>query len=235
MSSSIFSNFKYEQETNSKRRVSDRTNINKSVAYLGRSFTEHQVQQYLRENNIKYTTDTDCKKAVEHLIRGGICGFFSGRSEHGPRALGSRTILADPRVKSNWEKTNIVKKREKWRPFAPIVLEDKVDEYFFACPYDSPFMLFNGLVKSNRIPSVTHVDNSSRIQTVSNETGKIYELLTIFFEETNCPVLLNTSFNGPGQPIVDSIDDAVSTFNRLGLTGLWIEGFFLEKGAKSLD
>ena len=219
----------YYHVLNSKRKVNNCRNNKKSMAYLGSSFHKHEVEEYLKDNNLKYDVDTDYMKAVKHLMSGGICGFFSGRSEHGPRALGSRTILADPRVKSNWEKTNEIKRREKWRPFAPIILENKVDEYFFSCPHDSPFMLFNGVVKSNQIPAVTHVDNSARVQTVSEETGKIHGLLNLFYHKTSCPILLNTSFNGPGEPIVDSIDNAVKAFKRLGLTALWIEGFWLEK------
>ena len=138
-----------------------------------------------------------------------VIAWFEGGSEAGPRALGHRSILADVRPSENWLRVNKVKGREPWRPFAPIVLAEKAGDWFDGCPTPSPYMLFTAQVKGNRLPSITHVDGSSRIQTVDESCGGIRGILEAFDRATGVPVLMNTSFNGPGEPIVETPSQAI--------------------------
>jgi len=152
-----------------------------------------------------------------------IVAIFFENSEIGPRALGHRSILANPKFKDNWLRVNKIKNREHWRPFAPIVLDDKVKEWFSHCPKNSPFMLFTAKVlKPKIIPAVSHVDASARIQTVNKSVKPIYQILKEFYKITDIPVLLNTSFNGPGEPIVEKIEEAISFFNKTEIDYLMI-------------
>ncbi|MGE3316093.1 MAG: carbamoyltransferase C-terminal domain-containing protein [Planctomycetaceae bacterium] len=153
--------------------------------------------------------ENPAKEAAAALASNEVIGWFEGRSELGPRALGHRSILANPTFAENWERVNQIKRRERWRPFAPIVLEEAAAEWFDEVPIPSPYMLFNARVLRPQIPAVTHVDGSARIQTVSPADGAIYELVREFGRLTGVPVLLNTSFNGPGEPIVETPDDAL--------------------------
>src|SRR5207253_11218743 len=146
------------------------------------------------------------------LLRGVVVAWLYGRMEFGPRALGGRSILADPRRPEMRDRINmLVKQREAFRPFAPAVLETVAHEHF-ALDHPSPFMLETCQVISPiPLPAVTHVDGSARIQTVSAATNKRFaELLAHFYERSGCPILLNTSFNLRGEPIVCSVMDAIS-------------------------
>ena len=136
--------------------------------------------------------------AAKDLANNQIIAWFEGKSEIGPRALGNRSILANPLIKDNWRRTNEIKTREHWRPFAPAVLEEKNDEWFEGAPSISPFMLFTAQVKSKSLPAVTHVDGSARVQTVGERCGGIRKVLESLDHRTGVPVVLNTSFNGPG-------------------------------------
>ncbi|HKP73444.1 MAG TPA: carbamoyltransferase C-terminal domain-containing protein [Pyrinomonadaceae bacterium] len=163
-------------------------------------------------------------EAVERLCRGEIIGWFDGRSELGPRALGQRSIICDPRRPDAKEVLNLrVKKREAFRPFAPVVLREEVENWFElrGAPPDSPFMLrvcdFRE-DKAGRVPAVVHVDGTGRLQTVTREAnGRFYELVKRFYEATGVPVLLNTSFNVMGEPIVETPENAVACFLNSGL------------------
>ena len=140
-------------------------------------------------------------------------------TEWGPRALGSRSILADPRNEQNWKRVNVkIKFRESFRPFAPAVLAEKASDWF-DIDRESPYMLLVCQVKEGRdIPAVTHVDGSARLQTVAREAHpEFYDLIAAFDRRTDCPVLINTSFNVRGEPIVMSPDDAYLCFMRTNM------------------
>ena len=152
--------------------------------------------------------------AAERLAEGKVVGWFEGRSEVGPRALGHRSVLADPRHAEVWERVNQIKGRELWRPLAPSVLADEAENWFDGPSLPSPFMLFTADVRSHSIPAITHVDNTARVQTVDYHCGKYYNLLRAFNDLTGCPVLLNTSMNGPGEPIVECPDEAIELLKK---------------------
>lgn len=176
----------------------------------------------------KYTlklTDKETKRKVtkeeivDLIIDGNIVALYSGRAESGPRALGNRSILFDPRIKNGKDIVNTVKKREEFRPFAGSILEEKVHEWFNMGNIDkSPFMMYAVKVKEDKkelIPSIVHVDGTCRIQTVSKKQNKNFrELIEIFYEKTGVPILFNTSFNLAGDPLVDSVDDALETLRN---------------------
>ena len=157
--------------------------------------------------------------------------------EFGPQALGNRSILADARNPENKDKVNLkIKFRESFRPFAPTVLQDKCSEYFeLNCP--SPYMLLVAQVKEDKriIPSVTHVDGSARIQTVSRRENELfYDLIKEFENQTGCPVIINTSFNVRGEPIVCTPQDAFLCFMRTNMDYLVMGNFLIEKQKKKL-
>jgi carbamoyltransferase len=183
----------------------------KDLCYLGPSYS------YI---------EPDYKKIASMLADGKIIGWFFGRSEFGPRALGNRSLLADPRNLNHKIKLNSkIKKREKYRPFGPAVLEEESHKWFdFDGP--SPYMLYTAQVlQPEKIPAVLHVDNSARMQTVNSETNEpYYKLIKEFFKQTGVPILLNTSLNGPGQPIVESEEDAINFLNTTGVDAVVING-----------
>ena len=169
-------------------------------AYLGRSWSKSQVKAAIAANVSDILIEEPLNapdQAAKDLANNRIIAWFEGRSEIGPRALGNRSILANPRFKENWRRTNEIKTREHWRPFAPAVLEEKSDEWFEGAPSISPFMLFTAQVKSKSLPAVTHVDGSARVQTVGKQCGGIRKVLESLDQRTGVPVVLNTSFNGP--------------------------------------
>jgi carbamoyltransferase len=171
--------------------------------------------------------------AAEMLDQGKIVGWFQGRMEMGPRALGARSILADPRVVALRDKINAkIKNRESFRPFAPSVLAEKASEYFdIPLAFRSPFMLLTFDTRENKrshIPAVVHVDGSARIQTVSQrDNPRFYRLLRRFYERTGIPVLLNTSFNRAGEPIVNDPEDALKCFLACGMDALFMENYLI--------
>ena len=139
-------------------------------------------------------------------------------------ALCHRSVLANPTDHGNWARVNRIKGREAWRPFAPVVMEEKMQDWFAECPTHSPYMLFTARVRSRRLPAITHVDGSSRIQTASAETGAIYQILREFDALTGIPVLMNTSLNGPGVPIVERPDEAYGLFKDSAVDVLYLNG-----------
>jgi carbamoyltransferase len=174
-----------------------------------------------------------CKETAKILADGNVVGWFQGRSEFGPRALGNRSIIADPRKPEMKDILNSrVKHRQPFRPFAPLVLEERSDEIFLG-PGDSPYMLMAKQVHpdwKDKIPAVVHVDGTARVQTVSEKTNpRLYRLLKEFEALTGVPVLVNTSFNTRGEPIVCSPRDAVESFCTTPLDALAIGSFLLEK------
>lgn len=164
------------------------------------------------------------KDAAQDLADGRIIGWFEGRSEIGPRALGHRSILADAREKANWERVNLVKGREFWRPFAPAVLAGEAANWFTGLPLPSPYMLFTGTVTSDKVPAITHADATARIQTVDSTSGEFCRVLESFFALTGVPIVMNTSFNGPGEPIVESPADALRFLVNSQMDALYIGG-----------
>ncbi len=168
---------------------------------------------------------------VDRLDAGKVVGWFQGRMEFGPRALGNRSILADPRDPSARERVNtLVKRRESFRPFAPSVLASRASDHF-ALEHPAPFMTETCRVRSTlALPAITHVDGSARPQTVDAQTNpRFYRLLETFEARTGCPMLLNTSFNMRGEPIVCSPVDAIVCFLRSGLDTLVLGDFLLDR------
>lgn len=205
-------------------------------AYLGRRHAPETVERALREagGDLVVTPVGDAAADAGKALAGNaVIAWFEGRSEIGPRALGHRSILADPRSGANWERVNGIKKREAWRPFAPAVLEERAAEWFEGTPLPSPFMLFTAQVKSRALPAITHVDGSARIQTVARDCGGFRAVIEAFDRETGVPVVLNTSFNGPAEPIVETPDDAIRFFRRSELDRLYFDGLRVERRTKA--
>lgn len=178
---------------------------------------------------VEYPTDAALCGA-EILANNGIIGWFEGRSEVGPRALGHRSILANPSELKTWERVNKIKFRELWRPLAPVVLEAEADRWFESIPLPSPYMLFAACVRDrDKLAAVTHVDGSARVQTVSEGSGEFYRVLYEFARLSGIPVLLNTSFNGPGEPIVECPTDALNFLLRSSLDAIFIDGVLVRR------
>jgi carbamoyltransferase len=203
-------------------------------AYLGPSFTHDEIEKTLNTYKLRSTRlDDPAATAAELLSQGKILGWFQGRMEFGPRALGSRSILADPRdPEMNAKVNNAVKFREWWRPFAPSLKREAAAEYLESAT-DSPFMILTAQVKPEKrgvIPAVTHVDGSARPQTVENEINPLYwRLLDEFGKRTGVPVVMNTSFNLRGEAIVHTPTDALRTFFSSGMDALVIGNFLVGK------
>jgi carbamoyltransferase len=203
-------------------------------AYLGPAFDDETIETALRTYKLSYTrVDDSAGAAAELLTRGKILGWFQGRMEFGPRALGSRSILADPRDEEMNAKVNsAVKFREWWRPFAPSLKKEAAGE-FLESATDSPFMILTAQVRPEKryvIPAVTHVDGSARPQTVEKEINPLYwRLIDEFGKRTGVPVVMNTSFNLRGEAIVHTPTDAVRTFFSSGMDALMIGNFLVEK------
>jgi carbamoyltransferase len=203
-------------------------------AYLGPEFNDEAIENALRTYKLKYTRLSDVAAgAAELLSNGKILGWFQGRMEFGPRALGSRSILADPRdPEMNAKVNNAVKFREWWRPFAPSMKKEAAAEYLESAS-DSPFMILTAQVRAEKravIPSVTHVDGSARPQTVEKEINPLYwRLIDEFGKRTGVPVVMNTSFNLRGEAIVHTPTDAIRTFFSSGMDALVIGSFLVEK------
>ena len=163
--------------------------------------------------------------AADDLAANRIIGWYEGRSEIGPRALGHRSILADPRRAENWPRVNALKGREHWRPFAPAVLASEANNWFIGMPASSPYMLFTANVRSSQLPAITHIDGSARVQTVDASCGRFFRIIEQFHARTGVPVVLNTSFNGPGEPIVESPEDALRFLAASALDALYMGRF----------
>lgn len=203
---------------------------------VGQSFPSDQIKNFLTNSEIQYSFMTDDllpKYVAEQLAGGKIVALFHGSMEFGPRALGFRSILADPRDPRMKIRINeVVKFREAFRPFAPAVPAEKAADYFDTTTA-SPYMLFNFDVRNKMhsiIPAVTHVDGSARIQTVEkNDNRRLYDILQEFEKLSGVPVLLNTSFNLRGRPIVRTPEDAFSTFISSGIDILVMENYVIDK------
>ncbi len=192
-----------------------------NLALLGKSYDD-----YVPEEECEHFEDFDllCDVVARAIDENKIVGWFQGRSESGPRALGARSILMSPAKAENKDILNArVKHREYWRPFAGVVLQDRVGDYFEE-GFDTPYMLFSQTVKSDKIPAITHEDKSCRIQTVNDELNPRLCTLLRKFED---PILLNTSFNDGGQPIVETPEDAIMAFRSMDMDLLVIGNYLL--------
>jgi carbamoyltransferase len=226
------------------------------ASYLGPEFDNHKVETYLKENGIPFQKLSDAElipTVVDLIIAENVIGWFQGKMEFGPRALGNRSILGDARSPKMQSVMNLkIKFRESFRPFAPSVLKESVNDYF-ELDRESPYMLLvapvretirtnipeqdNGLfgidklkVIRSQVPAITHVDYSARIQTVAKEDNPRYHnLIRSFYEKTGCPVLINTSFNVRGEPIVCTPEEAYRCFMRTNMDYLILGNFLLDK------
>jgi len=230
-----------------------------NLVYLGPSYSDNEIERFLKNQNESYQHVPNQKELIGYvadlLAEGEIIGFFQGRMEFGPRALGARSILANPLDETMQERLNRkIKFRESFRPFAPAVIAEKADDYF-DLDVDSPYMLLTApvkeairlqkttgrsssiyeLVKEKRstIPAVTHVDYSARIQTVRRDDNPMfYDLIKEFGKRTNCYMLVNTSFNVRGEPIVCSPQDAYRCYQMTEMDALVMGSFLLRKGSR---
>ncbi len=228
---------------------------------LGPHYNNVEIRNILENYNMKFTEiDNDKKlldKISEYLINENIIGLFQGRMEFGPRALGSRSIIGDPRSTKMQKNMNLkIKYRESFRPFAPAILEEQVGEYFDD-HQKSPYMSFVFKLKDNKrlvdktskdslmerlhqkrsnVPAITHVDYSARIQTVSKKNNPLfYRVIKNFYEKTNCPMLINTSFNIMGEPIVCNPLDALRCFFSNEMDILVMNNFIITKKNQNID
>ena len=205
------------------------------TAYTGSRFTNEEIEQYLQSRNIEYTRYNDeelFNKVADHLVNAGVVGWFNGRAEFGPRALGERSIIADPRRADAKDLLNAkIKRRESFRPFAPSILKEYVQEYFEVVD-EVPFMEKVFPIKKDKhsvIPAVTHADGTGRLQTVDEKiTPRYYRLIEAFRKKTGVPILLNTSFN-ENEPIVNSPKDALECFLRTNMDMLVLENCVVER------
>ena len=244
----------WHNEFNKERKINDKLKDQMKGSFLGPSYKNDVIEKYLigaKASYIKLNDEEIIDRTSADLASGKAVGWFQGRAEFGPRALGARSILADPRLDNMQKNLNLkIKFRESFRPFAPSILKEKVSDWF-EVETDSPYMLFVANIKEDRkintddkntkigidklnlkrssVPAITHVDYSARIQTVDKNNNKFYDLLKSFEEKTSCPILINTSFNVRGEPIVNSPLDAFKCFMGTNLDVLVIENFYLIK------
>lgn len=247
-----YTNRNKENNSVQKNNISDQMN----GAYLGNEYLEADIKQALdlfSAKYIEYNNDDELLNTVAKLIEDDhVVGWFQGRMEFGPRALGNRSILGNPQSKEMQSIMNLkIKNRESFRPFAPAVLQEYAADWFDSS-VTSPYMLVVSEIKNNKrihcdksqqftglsklknirsqIPAITHVDYSARVQTVNGaHNPKFYNLLNAYYKLTNCPILINTSFNVRGEPIVESPTDAYKCFMRTSMDYLVIGNFLLEK------
>jgi carbamoyltransferase len=204
-------------------------------AFWGPRFSDEEIRRFLDARGAPYRTlprDETIRETARLLDEDqAVVGWFQGRMEWGPRALGSRSILADARNQENWKRVNLkIKFRESFRPFAPACLAEKAGEWF-DIDRESPYMLLVCQVREGRgIPAVTHVDGSARLQTVTRaQHAEFYDLIHAFDERTGCPVIINTSFNVRGEPIVCTPEDAYLCFMRTNMDVLVLGNQILHK------
>lgn len=203
-------------------------------SYWGVSYSDEEIKEELQRLKIPHTLVPDiAQKTAEAVADGKIVGWFQGRMEIGPRALGSRSIIANPSIPEMHRTLNIIKSREQWRPLAPSVIADKAEEYFEdAC--DSPFMLLTHYVKKSKrakVPAIVHIDGTARYQSVYKHNSTLYyRLIEEFDKLTGIPIVLDTSFNIGGEPIVTTPEQAIKTLYTSEIDCLAIGNYWVEKG-----
>ncbi|MCW2653296.1 MAG: carbamoyltransferase [Mycobacterium sp.] len=202
-------------------------------ASLGRGWADDELRAILDAADVTYERPDDIAVAIgDALADDKLVGWFQGRAEFGPRALGNRSLLADPRHAENLERMNAVKGREQFRPVAPMVLAERAPDIFSGGPIPSPYMLFVHDVDPawrSRIPAVTHVDGTARIQTVDTDTPLLHQMISRFASRTGVPVVVNTSFNTAGRPMVDSPRDALECFGSAPIDVLALGPFMIRR------
>jgi carbamoyltransferase len=203
--------------------ISNQSSVNRNrkhwvweTCFLGPEYSNQEINKLLKRYRVKYQTlpvNKLLNKVADLIIDQQVVGWFQGRMEYGPRALGNRSILADARNPENQKRVNLkIKFRESFRPFAPVVLEDKAKDWFDLY-WTDPYMLTVCPVRNKQIPAVTHVDKSARLQTISRKQNPVYyDLIKLFGKKTGVPVLINTSYNQRGEPIVCTPEDALMSF-----------------------
>ena len=216
------------------RELGDETEPMRTAA-LGRGFDEWELLRWLERVGLPHERPADVARAAAEVVAGdGVVAWFQGRSEYGPRALGHRSLLADPRRAENVERLNDVKGREQFRPIAPMVLAERAAEIFDG-PLPSPYMLFTHDVRPEwrgRIPAVVHVDGTARIQTVDpREEPLVARFLEAFEQRTGVPVVVNTSLNTAGRPIVDDPRDVLECFGSARIDALALGPFLVRRAA----
>jgi carbamoyltransferase len=203
-------------------------------AALGRSWSDDELEAWLVTAGIKYERPADIGCAVAQCLAADcVVAWFQGRSEYGPRALGRRSLLAHPGYQVNLERMNDIKGREQFRPVAPMVLADRAAGIFSGGPLPSQYMLFTHSVSPawrDRIPAVTHVDGTARVQTVDPETEPLTAGMLRWFERlTGLPVVVNTSLNTAGRPMVDDPRDALECFGSAPVDALALGPFLIRR------
>ncbi len=236
------------------KRIVDGNHDLQKASLLGPSYSDDYIEKFLKESNITYgrlDREGIVKEVADLIAQGKVIGWFQGRIEFGPRALGARSIIADARNSDMQSKMNLkIKYRESFRPFAPTVLREKANEWF-DLDADSQYMLLVASVKKEKrvlntgkdeigfeklkslrssIPAVTHIDYTARVQTIAREDNPIYyDLINQFYQKTGCPVIINTSFNVRGEPLVLTPEDAFKCFMRTEMDYLVLGNFLLDK------
>ena len=208
-----------------------------SLPYLGISYDDKQIKEALEKKNLPYfyyeNKNELCKIIAKEIYQNKIIGFFTGRSEVGPRALCHRSILANATWDGMKDYLNKkVKHRENFRPFAPVIMEEFEMQYF-ELKQSSPYMLLAPTVAkeyASKIPSVVHIDQTARVQSVNKQNNPfIHQIIESFYDLSGVPVILNTSFNDNGEPIVETPMDAINTFLSTNIDVLILEGFLIYK------
>ena len=240
----------------SNQRIADDKTDKQKASFLGPHYNDEYIEDFLTKEGAPYKklSYSDIPEVISDLIlQGKVIGWFQGRLEFGPRALGARSIIGDARSEEMQAKMNLkIKYRESFRPFAPTVLKDRVSDWF-DLDRESPYMLLVAAVKDGKrinlsnsesnlkgfdklkakrsqVPAITHVDYSARIQTVKREDSSLYyDTINTFYKKTGCPVIINTSFNVRGEPLVCSPEDAFRCFMRTEMDYLIMGGFLLDK------
>lgn len=238
------------------KRIADDKFDSQKASLLGPAFDDEYIEGFLKKENVQYKKLSNkeiADKVSDLIMQGKVIGWFQGRMEFGPRALGARSIIGDARSPEMQSKMNLkIKHRESFRPFAPTVLKEKVSEWF-DLDKESPYMLLVATVKEEKrikyenpddaskgfdklkvsrsaIPAVTHVDYSARIQTIRREDNYLYyDVINEFYQKTGCPVIINTSFNVRGEPLVCTPEDAFKCFMRTEMDYLIMGPFLLDK------
>ena len=217
-----------------KRKMEHNAEMIQNNVYVGPSHSNDEIKSFLDMNKIhhKYLeTDSLLETTAQLIAEGNVVGWYQGKMEWGPRALGNRSILADPRnAEMKYTLNEKIKHRESFRPFAPCILEEHLSEYF-DIDIPSPYMLFVAPVKKpEKIPAVTHVDGTSRLQTVSKDTNPLYyDLIKEFYKITDVPVLINTSMNVRGEPIVNTLEQAYNMIIKTDMDYLVMGNYTIKK------
>jgi carbamoyltransferase len=234
----------------------DEARVSQKASYLGNCYTDKEIEDFLKKDEIPFEklSTGEIPPRIAELIAGeNVIGWFEGRMEFGPRSLGSRSIIGDPRSKEMQSVMNLkIKYRESFRPFAPTVLREHVSDYFdIDC--ESPYMLLVANIKDEKrvrmsdeeeklfgleklkvtrsdVPAITHVDYSARIQTVTKDDNPLfYGVIEEFYKKTGCPMIVNTSFNVRGEPIVCRPEEAFKCFMRTEMDYLIMGSYLLDK------